>query len=40
MLVRGIVFRLESDLPSEAIFLLEDFRLAVNKRYELASRRE
>jgi putative transposase len=30
MLVRGIAFRFESDLPSEAIFLLEDFRLAVN----------
>ncbi|HEX9908876.1 MAG TPA: hypothetical protein VGB78_10515, partial [Thermoplasmata archaeon] len=30
MLVRGVVFRLESDLPSEATFLLEDFRLAVN----------
>jgi putative transposase len=30
MLVRGIVFRFESDLPSEATTLLEDFRLAVN----------
>jgi putative transposase len=30
MLVKGIVFYLESDLPSEAKFLLEDFRLAVN----------
>jgi len=30
MLVKGVVFRLESDLPSEAKFLLEDFRLAVN----------
>jgi putative transposase len=30
MLVRGIVFYLESDLPSEVKFLLEDFRLAVN----------
>jgi len=30
MLVRGVVFRLDSDLPTEAMFLLEDFRLAVN----------
>ncbi|MFH1579691.1 MAG: transposase [Thermoplasmatota archaeon] len=30
MLIKGVVFRLESDLPSEAKFLLEDFRLAVN----------
>jgi putative transposase len=30
MLVKGVVFRLESDLPCEAKFLLEDFRLAVN----------
>jgi len=30
MLVKGVVFRLESDLPCEARFLLEDFRLAVN----------
>ena len=30
MLVRGIVFCLESDLPLEARSLLEDFRLAVN----------
>jgi len=30
MLVRGVVFRLASDLPSEARFLIEDFRLAVN----------
>jgi putative transposase len=30
MLVKGIVFHLDSDLPSEAKFLLEDFRLAVN----------
>jgi putative transposase len=30
MLVRGVVFYLESDLSSEAKFLLEDFRLAVN----------
>ncbi|MCJ7464338.1 MAG: hypothetical protein MUO81_06310, partial [Thermoplasmata archaeon] len=30
MLVKGVVFRLEDELPSEAIFLLEDFRLAVN----------
>jgi len=29
-LVKGVVFRLESGLPSEAKFLLEDFRLAVN----------
>ena len=30
MLVKGVVFRLESELPCEAKFLLEDFRLAVN----------
>src|SRR4030042_6401411 len=30
MPVRGVVFQLESELPSEARFLLEDFRLAVN----------
>jgi len=30
MLVKGVVFYLESDLSSEAKFLLEDFRLAVN----------
>jgi putative transposase len=30
MLVKGIVFYLDSDLPSEARSLLEDFRLAVN----------
>jgi len=30
MLVKGVVFYLESDLPSEAKFLLEDFRLTVN----------
>jgi putative transposase len=30
MLVKGLVFYLESNLPSEAKFLLEDFRLAVN----------
>jgi putative transposase len=30
MLFKGVVFYLESDLPSEAKFLLEDFRLAVN----------
>jgi len=30
MLVRGVVFYLDSELPSEAKFLLEDFRLAVN----------
>ena len=30
MLVRGIAFYLDSDLPSDAKFLLEDFRLAVN----------
>jgi len=30
MLVRGVVFRLDSDLPTEAKFLFEDFRLAVN----------
>jgi len=30
MLVKGVVFRLGDELPSEARFLLEDFRLAVN----------
>ena len=30
MLVKGVAFRLESGLPCEARFLLEDFRLAVN----------
>jgi len=30
MLVKGVVFRLGGKLPSEARFLLEDFRLAVN----------
>jgi len=30
MPIKGVVFGLESDLPSEAKFLLEDFRLAVN----------
>jgi len=30
MLVKGIVFYLDSDLPTEAKFLVEDFRLAVN----------
>lgn len=30
MLVKGAVFRLESDLPSEAKLLLQDFRLATN----------
>jgi len=30
MLVRGVVFSLDSGLPTEAKFLLEDFRLAVN----------
>ena len=30
MLVKGVIFYLESDLPSEAKLLLEDFRLAVN----------
>jgi len=30
MLVRGVVFYLDSELPSELKFLLEDFRLAVN----------
>jgi putative transposase len=30
MLVKGVVFRLDCDLPPEARFLLEDFRLAVN----------
>ena len=30
MLIKGVVFYLDSDLPTEAMFLLEDFRLAVN----------
>jgi len=30
MPTRGVAFRLESDLPSEVQFLMEDFRLAVN----------
>ena len=30
MLFKGVVFRLDSDFPPEAMFLLEDFRLAVN----------
>jgi hypothetical protein len=30
MLVRGVFFHLDSDLPTEAKFLLENFRLAVN----------
>jgi len=30
MLVKGVAFCLDSDLPSEVKFLLEDFRLAVN----------
>jgi putative transposase len=30
MLVKGVVFYLDSDLPTEAKFLLENFRLAVN----------
>jgi putative transposase len=30
MLVKGVVFRLGSELPYDAKFLLEDFRLAVN----------
>jgi putative transposase len=30
MLVKGVTFYLDSDLPTEAKFLLEDFRLAVN----------
>jgi len=30
MLVKGIVFYMDSDLPAEAKFLLEDFRSAVN----------
>ncbi|MBU0685725.1 MAG: IS200/IS605 family accessory protein TnpB-related protein, partial [Candidatus Thermoplasmatota archaeon] len=30
MLIKGAVFRLDSDLPSDAKYLLEDFRLAVN----------
>jgi len=36
MLVKGVVFYLESDLPSEAKFLLEDFRLAVNNAIRAA----
>ena len=31
MLVKGVVFPLASDLPPEALSLLQDFRLAVNK---------
>jgi len=31
MLVKGVTFRLASDLPPEAVSLLQDFRLAVNK---------
>jgi putative transposase len=31
MLVKGVVFPVASDLPPEAILLLKDFRLAVNK---------
>jgi putative transposase len=30
MLIKGVVFRLNTELPSEAKLLLEDFRLAVN----------
>jgi putative transposase len=30
MLIKGVIFYLDSDLPSEAKLLLEDFRLAVN----------
>jgi len=30
MLVKGVVFRLDSELPPEAKLLLQDFRLAVN----------
>jgi len=30
MLVKGVVFRLDDELPPEARFLLQDFRLAVN----------
>jgi len=30
MLVKGVVFTMESNLPTEARFLLEDFRLVVN----------
>ncbi|MFY9605951.1 MAG: hypothetical protein WAS24_04390, partial [Thermoplasmata archaeon] len=30
MLVKGVAFRLDSGLPADAKFLLEDFRLAVN----------
>jgi putative transposase len=30
MLVKGVVFNLDSELPSEVMLLLEDFRLAVN----------
>jgi putative transposase len=30
MLIKGVVFRLDADLPSEAKLLLEDFRLAAN----------
>ena len=30
MLIRSLVFRFEGDLPNEAKFLMEDFRLATN----------
>jgi putative transposase len=30
MLFKGVAFRLDSDLPADARFLIEDFRLAVN----------
>ncbi len=36
MLVRGVVFRLASELPPEARLLLEDFRLVVNKSIRIA----
>src|SRR4030042_1589731 len=31
MLVKAVSFRLEGELPAQARFLLEDFRLAVNR---------
>ena len=34
--MKGVVFHLESDLPPEAKFLLEDFRLAVNNAIRAA----
>jgi len=38
MLVKGVAFRLESNLPIEARFLLEEFRLAVNSAVQAGLR--